>query len=239
MLSKKRIIIIILLLLFIAGVSFITYEYFTTTPQENIMKGDHKILLLTADPSEPRPGIGAVDMAFVISAHDGKIMDVEPVYPGYLTHPTASPPQYLKESQGVNKLYLHDSLWDENVETGAKLAQEIVEYNTGLKTDTVVIMTPEAVDAILKTIGPVYVEGQGYVSGNSIDYLRNEQKEGMSRGNAVESLMKSIMNATKDPSKYKEVLKTCAVEYTKGNIAVVPKDLFLKLMISNGVEYLI
>lgn len=234
--SWKRAIAIILTIILVAGLSFVAYEYLTTSPQENIMKGDHKILLLTADPSEPRPGIGAVDMAFVISTHDGKIGDVEPVYPGSLTHPTAPPPQYLKEAQGVNNLYLHDTLWDENVETGAKLAQETVEHNTGYKTDTVIIMTPEAVDAMLKTIGPVYVEGQGYVSGNSISFLRDEQKSGMSRGNAVETLMNSILNKSKDPNKYKALKQTVVVEYTKGNIVVIPKDLFLKLLISNGLD---
>lgn len=237
--SVKKIIIIILLILLIAGILIVAYEYMTTSPQQNLMKGDHKILLLTADPSETRPGMGGVDMAFVMTTHDGKIVNTEPIYPGTLSHPTAPPPQYLKQAMGVDRLYLHDALWDENIETGSKLAQEIVEYNTGFKTDAVVIMTPQAVDAILKTIGPVYVQGQGYVSGNSIQFLRNEQNGGMSRGNAVESLMKSIMNATKDPNTYKAVLKTGAAEYTKGNIAVVPKDLFLKLLISNGLNYVI
>lgn len=234
---KKKIGIVILIIL-LAGISFVAYEYFTTSPQENLMKGDHKILLLTADPSEPRPGIGAVDMAFVISTHDGNIVNATPVYPGYLTHPTAAPPQYLKESQGVNKLYLHDALWDKDVEKGSKLAQEIVEYNTGMKTDTVIIMTPEAVDAMIKTIGPVYVQGQGYVSGDSINFLRNEQYGGMSRGNAVESLMKSILSAAKDPSNRNALLKTAFSEYTQGHIVVVPKDIFTKLLITNGLGYL-
>ncbi len=232
---KKKIAIIISIIL-IAGLLFVAYLYMTTTPEENVMKGDHKILLLTADPSEPRPGMGAVDMAFVINTHDGKIVNTTPVYPGGMTHPTASPPQYLKETQGVNKLYLHDALWDEDVEVGAKLAQEIVESNTGLKTDVVVILTPDAVDALIQSIGPIYIEGQGYVNGNSIDFLRNEQAEGMSRGNAVESMMKSIMNAAKDPANYSKLLQTGAMEYTKGNIAVVPKDIFLKVLVSNGIN---
>jgi hypothetical protein len=94
-------------------------------------------------------------------------------------------------------------------------------------------------DAMINTIGPVYVEGQGYVSGNSIEFLRNEQNGGMSRGNAVESLMKGIMNAAQDPSKRSALLKTGFAEYTQGHIAVVPKDLFLKVLVSNGLDYLI
>jgi len=82
------------------------------------------------------------------------------------------------------------------------LAQEIFEYNTGVKTDLVVIITPEAVDAMLDAIRPAYVPGQGYISGNSIELLREEQKNGSSRGNAVESLMRSIAHTTNDRSKY-------------------------------------
>ncbi len=231
---KKKIAIIISLIL-IAGLLFVAYVYMTTGSEENIMKGDHNILFLAVDPSEQRPGMGAVDMAFVISTHDGNMVNKTPVYPGGMTHPTASPPQYLKESQGVNKLYLHDALWGEDVEVGAKLAQEIVESNTGLKTDAVVILTPEAVDALINTVGPIYIEGQGYVSGNSIEFLRNEQYGGMSRGNAVESMMQGIMNSAQDPANYSKLLKTGASEYTKGNIVVIPKDLFIKLLITNGI----
>ena len=58
----------------------------------------------------------------------------------------------------------------------------------------------------------------------------------MSRGNAVESMIKSIMNSAKDPANYSKLLQTGAMEYTKGNIAVVPKDIFLKVIVSNGIN---
>ena len=35
-----------------------------------------------------------------------------------------------------------------------------------------VIVTPEAIDAMIKAIGPVHVKGKGYVTGNSIEFLR-------------------------------------------------------------------
>ena len=72
------------------------------------------------------------------------------------------------------------------MEAGSKVAQEIVKYHTGMETDLVVIVTPEAIDAMIQAIGPVYVEGKGYVTGNSIEFLREEQdQDGMSRGSAV------------------------------------------------------
>ena len=57
----------------------------------------------------------------------------------------------------------------------------------------------------------------------------------MSRGNAVESMMQGIMNSAQDPANYSKLLKTGASEYTKGNIVVIPKDLFIKLLITNGI----
>lgn len=235
----KQKIAIILLLFSATFIGYIDYVALTTSSSENIMKGDHSVLMLCVDPSEKRPGMGAVDMAFVIHTHDGHVVNTTPIYPGGMSHPTASPPQYLKENQGVNVLYLHDSLWDKDVEKGAKLAQEIVEYNTGYKTDAVVILNPDAVDALIQSIGPITINGQTYVNGSSIEFLRNEQYGGMSRGNAVEGMMKAIMNKSSDPANYSKLLQTGASEYTKGNIVVIPKDLFIKLLISNGLGTLI
>jgi len=237
--SWKKKIGIALLILIAAGLGVVAYEYQTTTAAENVMVGDHSILLLCADDTENTPGIGAVDMAFIINTHDGNIKNVTPIYPHHLTHPTASPPQYLKE-QGVNKLYLHDSLWSNDTEAGVKLAKEIVEYNTGYRPDIVVIVTPEAVDAMLNAIGPIYVEGKGYVNGSSLNFIRNEQyNEGMSRGDAVESVMNPMIDAIKDKTKFNELLKAGAIEYAKGNVVVVPKDAFVKIAIAKGFQSLL
>ncbi len=237
--SWKKKIAIIILFLFVVGLLFVAYEYVTTTSSENVLQGDHNILVLCADPSEKRPGIGAVDMAFVIHTHDGSIQNVTPVYPGGMAHPTASPPQYLKETQGVTKLYLHDSLWDANVETGTKLAQEIVQYHTGLKTDIVVVVTPDAIDALIRSIGPIYSNGVD-VTGSSIAFVRNEQyNENMSRGEAVQSVMNPMITAVKDKSKFSAFLQTATTQYAMGNIVVVPKDAFIKIAIGYGFKSLL
>lgn len=54
------------LLLMVIGPLFLAYEY-RFAQQENILVFEHKILLLAADPSEKRPFIGAVDMAFFLT----------------------------------------------------------------------------------------------------------------------------------------------------------------------------
>lgn len=237
--SWKKKIAIIILLIFIAGIILVAYEYETTSADVNVLQGDHNVLILCADPSEKRPGIGAVDMAFVVHTTDGNIKNVTPIYPNHMTHPTASPPQYLKDTYGMTKLYLHDSLWSADVENGTKLAQEIVQYNTGLKTDIVVVVTPDAIDALIKSIGPIYVNGTD-VTGSSIAFVRNEQyNEGMSRGEAVKSIMNPMMKAVKDKNKFSALLQAATTQYAQGNIVVVPKDAFVKIAIAYGFKSLL
>jgi len=232
--SKKSIIIVILILIFLG--LFIAY-LFSTEKISVTSSQDQNVLVLMVDPTEKRPGMGAVDMAFIVKLKNGSVSSLKPIYPGEMTHPTASPPPDL-EKTGLKKLYLHDALWDIDTNKGAKLAQEIVKYNTGIKTDAVVIIKPETVDAILTSIGPVYIEGEGTVSGNSLIFLRNMEKNGVDRGKTVESLAYAIKNASKDDSKRSAIFNTINVEYARGNIVVIPNDFFLQFIASEGLNKL-
>ena len=233
--SIKKILLIIILILIGLVAAFVIYQY-EQPASTNMMKGNHTLLLLTVDPSEPRPGMGGVDMAFAVYTVDGDVKNLTPIYPGGMMHPTAMEPT----GAGTGRLMLHDTLWDANPAVGAKLAQETVVANTGIKTDGVVMVTPEAIDAMIAAVGPINVPGQGTVTGNSIQFLRAEQNSGrMSRGSAVESIMKPIMNATKDPSKYATLAQIAVDQYMKGNIAVVPSSLFTQFAISKGINTII
>lgn len=233
--SKKLIAIIILIIILITGFMISSYLY---NQGKEKFEGNYNVLLLCADPSEQRPGVGGVDMVFVVNVKNLTMVNMTPVYPGGLAHPTRSPSSEMK-SYGVDKYYLHDSLWSSNTEAGAKIAQETVEYHTGLKTDLVVIVTPEAIDAIIKAIGPIYVEGQGYVSGNSIEFLREEQNaNGMSRGSAVQSLMDGIKKAAKDPNNRKALMDTMSAQYAQGNLYVFPPDAFREFVAYEGINSL-
>lgn len=213
--------------------AFVIYQY-EQPASTNMMKGQHNLLLLTVDPSEARPGLGGVDMAFAVNIVDGNIKNLTPIYPGGMMHPTAMEPA------GTGRLMLHDTLWDVDPAVGAKLAQETVQANTGIKTDGVVMVTPTAIDALIASVGPINVPGQGTVTGNSIQFLRAEQNSGgMSRGGAVESIMKPILNATKDPSKYAALTQIAVDQYLKGNIVVIPKSLFTQFAISKGINTII
>jgi anionic cell wall polymer biosynthesis LytR-Cps2A-Psr (LCP) family protein len=230
--SIKKILLIIILILIGLVAAFVIYQY-EQPASTNMMKGQHNLLLLTVDPSEARPGLGGVDMAFAVNIVDGNIKNLTPIYPGGMMHPTAMEPA----GAGTGRLMLHDTLWDADPAVGAKLAQETVQANTGIKTDGVVMVTPTAIDALIASVGPINVSGQGTVTGNSIQFLRAEQNNGgMSRGGAVESIMKPILNATKDPSKYATLSQIAVDQYLKGNIVVIPKSLFTQFAISKGIN---
>jgi hypothetical protein len=225
----------ILLVLILLGSILMVYVYIPGKDSEtNLMLGEHHVLVLAADPSEQRPGMGAVDMAFVVTVVDGDIKNMTAVYPGGMAHPTQAAPAEV-QAQGVQVLLLHDSLWDEDPKVGAKLAQEIVEYNTGLKSDAVVIFTPTAVDALIASVGGIYVDGVGTVNGDSINFLRDEQALGSSRGASVESIMKPLWASYQDPTKKVALMQAVATQYLNGQIVVVPEELFVQFALSNGM----
>ena len=227
--NRNRIIKISLLLVAALGVIASFHVFFNpTVAKGDTLHGNYTLLVLTVDPSEPRPGPGAVDMAFVVNVKNGTISHMTPIYPGNMTHPTASPPSEI--AQNGSKLFLHDTMWWNDTDYDAKLAQETVQYNTGIKTDGVVIIKPAAVDALINAVGPIYVSGQGYVNISSIDFLREEQKEGMSRGEAVQSLADAIKNASYFKSKRSAVFNVVHDQCSKGNIIIVPASLYNDLM---------
>ena len=211
---KKIIALIVILALIGVSAGYVIYQY---EQPANVMKGDHNILLLTADPTEKRPGIGAVDMAFAIHVRDGSVTNMTPIYPGGMMHPTAMEP--AAANAGNIHLLLHDSLWDADTQKDSVLAQQIVEYNTGIKTDAVVIVTPDAVNAILNSVGPINVPGYtGNGTNAAVDFIRNmteEKNSTMSRGPATELLMKPVLNAIKDPTKAPALFQAVTQQYSQ------------------------
>jgi Protein of unknown function (DUF4012) len=209
--SKKIILLIIILVLVGIAAGYVIYQN-EQPASTNIMKGNHTVLLLTADPSEKRPGIGAVDMAFAIGVSNGSVTNLTPIYPGEMRSATATEPP----EAGTGKMLLHDSLWYADTAADVKNSQEIVETNTGIKTDAVVIVTPEAVDAILNSIGPIDVPGYTNGTNASINYIRNmteEKGSTLSRAQASELLMKPVLTAMKDPNKSPALFQAALQQY--------------------------
>ncbi len=233
MVSKKKILLIIILAIIVVVGAYFLINYHQS---KETFSGNHNILVLCSDTSENRPGIGSVDMAFVIGLNDGQLGNITPVYPGGLAHPTLQPTADMK-AEGVDKYYLHDSLWSSDLENGTKIAQEIVEYHTGMSTDIVLVVTPTAIDAMLDAVGPVYSDGEEVSNISSIDFLREDQSNnGATRGDSVENLAKGIKEAAEKNGKKPDLIKVALEQYTQGNIKAVPEDKFTQFVSYEGME---
>ena len=143
---------------------------------------------------------------------------------------------------GTGHMLLNDALWYNNTSQDAADAQEIVQANTGIKTDAVVIVTPAAADAVVTAIGPIYIQGYGNVwSNDTEDFIRNmteEKNSTLSRGTATEMVMDPIFAAAKNPSKAPALFQAVATQYLNGNIIVFPKDLMTQFLVSKGLNSL-
>lgn len=225
---------IILIIVSIVAIVMVLGATFLMVNGNDPEYANQNILVLLVDPSEHSPGPGAVDFAFVVELENYSVSNLTTIYPtgpGLGVHPTAAPNMEMNNIK-IKYLYLHDALWDVPLNEGTKNAQEIVEYNKGIKTNSVVIIRPEAVDAILESIGGVDVNGT-HVTNNSQAYLREEQySENISRPDIVKSFGYAIKDASKNSSKRSSMISAITVQYLEGNIIVVPNDMFIK-MVSN------
>lgn len=232
----KKLIIAILLVVLIGLLASI-YGALNTGP--DLSQEDKDILILAADKYEQSNG--GVDMAFMIHLENGSFANYTPVYPGGMTHPT----QPASSALGGGKMFLHDSLYD-GVEEGMQYAKEIVEYNTNMTPDAVVLVYDEGVDNVINSIRPLEVDGQvTNLSATDIirendaynGYAGNEGVTGtMSRSDAVMVLVKALAQAAADPDKKATMVKAALDEYSKGNIIMQPEGSFTKLLATKGIE---
>lgn len=234
--SKKLIIAILLVILvgiwvMIAGSLFMTPD---------LTSENKDILVLASDKYEQSNG--GVDMAFMVHLENGSLKNYTPVYPGGMSHPTQSAPGGLG-----GRMMMHDCLWD-GVDVGMGYAQEIVEANTGMHSDAVVLVYDEGLDHIIDSVRPIYINGEES-NLSAVDMVRqndayngypgNENVQGnMSRGDAVMELAKALANLTKDPDKKNTMIQTALNEYSKGNIVMQPQGAFTKLLATKGIEKL-
>ena len=147
--NRRNKIIIILVIVIIVGIVAVIANSFLSTP--TLTLGDKNILVLAVDKNEQSGG--GLDMAFMVELDNGTIANYTPVYPGGMIHPT-------KHALGglSGPMMLHDCLWD-GPEQGMEYAKEIVEYNTGMHADAVVIVYDDGLDAIIDSIRPLKVDG--------------------------------------------------------------------------------
>lgn len=233
---RKKLIIAILLVILIGLLASI-YGALNTGP--NLTEEDKDILILAADKYEQSNG--GVDMAFMIHLENGSFKNYTPIYPGGMTHPT----QPASSALGGGKMFMHDSLYD-GIENGMQYAKEIVEYNTNMTPDAVVLVYDEGVDNVIDSIRPIKVDGVE-TNLSATDIIReNDAYNGyagsanmpgtMSRSDAVMVLVKALAKAAADPDKKATMAKAALDEYSKGNIVMQPEGSFTKLLATKGIE---
>jgi len=125
-------------------------------------------------------------------------------------------------------------------------AKEIVEYNTNMSADAVVLVYDEGVDNVIDSIRPLKVDGvETNLSATDIirendaynGYASNDWVTGtMSRGDAVMVLVKALAQAASDPNKKATMIQAALNEYSKGNIVMQPEGSFTKLLATKGIK---
>lgn len=231
----KKLIIAILLVILIGLLTIIASALFVGP---DLTYEDKNVLVLASD-KEEQPN-GAVDMAFMVHLKDGKIDNYTPVYPGGKAHPTQPAPGGLS-----GNMLLHDCLWN-GAKEGMQYAAEIVEANTGMHSDAVVIVYSDGIDNIIDSIRPLVVDGEETnLSAEDIirendaynGYPGSENVQGtMSRGDAVMVLVKALAQAAQDPDKKTTMIQTTLDEYSKGNILMTPEGAFTRLLATKGFD---
>ena len=236
---RNKIIIIIIMLIIIGLGVFIGSIFLSDSP--TLTLGDKSILVLAVDKNEQTGG--GLDMALMVELDNGTLANYTPVYPGGMTHPNKTAPGGLS-----GPMFLHDSLWN-GPEEGIENAKEIVEYNTGMHADAVVIVYDEGLDAIIDSIRPLEVNGV-VTNLSSVDIVRqNDNYAGyagrdtgitgnMSRGDAVLVLAKALAEAAEDPGKKATMTEVAIEQYSEGNIVMEPEDSFIRLLATKGFESL-
>lgn len=234
----KKLIIAILLVILIGLLSMIAGALFLSGP--DLTQESKNILVLASDKTE-QPN-GAVDMGFMVRLENGSLKNYTPVYPGGMSHPSQPAPGGIG-----GRMMLHDCLWD-GTQQGMEYAKEIVEANTGMHADAVVVVYDEGLDNIIDSIRPLYVDGEvSNLSATDIvrsndaynGYASNENVQGnMSRGDSVMVLVKALVNVTKDPEKKNTMINQALKEYSNGNILMEPQGSFARLLATKGIERL-
>lgn len=237
MIRSKKLIIAILLVVLVGIWAMIAGTLFVGP---DLTEESKDILVLASDKYE-QPN-GGLDMAFMVHLENGTLKNYTPVYPGGMSHPTQPAPGGLG-----GRMMMHDCLWD-GVDVGMRYAQEIVEANTGMHSDAVILVYDEGVDNVLDSIRPIYINGtESNLS--AVDMVRqndayqgypgNENVQGtMSRGDAVMEAVKAIIDTIKDPNKKNTMIQAALKEYSNGNIVMQPQGSFAKLLATKGIEKL-
>lgn len=234
--NRTRRLIISILIIVVIGLCLIVAGAIFLSETSNLTSGDKHILVCAIDESEPRDGMGACDMAFIVTLDNGTLKNYTAFYPGGMRHPTAAEPEeYQKQGAGA-KLLMHDAFYDADNNKGMQFAKEIVEHNKNVRIDNVVAVNSEGLDAVLHAAGPLEVNGT-VTNASAIDIIREEDwNQGVSRADAVLDIVKAAANKAKDPDVKSAMVNVALDQFSKGNIIMNGPGDFAGLLASKGLE---
>jgi hypothetical protein len=203
---------------------------------EDLQSGNKNILVCAVDESEKRPGMGAIDMAYIINLDNGKVVHYTPIYPSGLTHPNASEPKEAQAEGAGTKLLLHDALWDTDTSQGIKYAKEIVEYNTNTPINAVVLINTKGINRLISAASPL--EFNGTILNSSAEDIVNEEHNqyGAIKDDSILSTVTALGKASNNPIKKPKLLYSAFSEYSKGDIVVYPMGSFIKLLFDEELK---
>ena len=234
--NKTKKLIIAILIVVLLGLGAIIAGALFLGETSILTSGDKHILVCAIDESETRAGMGACDMAFIVSLDNGTLKDYTAFYPGGMTHPTAAEPEEYQKQGAGSKLLMHDAFYDADNSKGLQYAKEIVEYNKHIEIDDVVAVNSEGLDAVLAAAGPLEINGT-VTNASAIDIIREEDwNQGISRGEAVLNIVKAAANKAKDPDAKSAMINAALDQYAKGNIIMSGPGDFAGLLASKGIE---
>lgn len=232
----RKLLIIILIVVLIGLAAIVGGAIFLKNSSSELGDGSKNILVCAIDETEDRPGMGACDMAFIVRLNNGSLQNYTPVYPGGMTHPTATEPAEAQQQGAGSALLLHDAFWDADNARSMQLAKEIVEYQTNTTIDSVVAINTQALDAILSAAGPIEINGE-LTNASGLDIIREEDlNQGVSRGDAVMNIVRAAAQKTKDPDVKNAMINAAIDQYSKGNIVMDEEGAFMGLLASKGIE---
>lgn len=234
--NRTKKLIIAILIIVLIGLAVIVASALFFKGDTELSDGTKKILVCAIDESEDRAGMGACDMAFIVTLDNGTLKNYTPFYPGGMTHPNATEPIEYQQQGAGPALLLHDAFYSSDNAVGMQLAKEIVEYRANTTIDSVVAVNTEGLDAVLSAAGPIEIDGQN-TTASAIDIIREEDwNQGVSRGDAVMNIVKAAAKKAKDPTVKSAMVNAALDQYSKGNIIMDEDGAFVGLLASKGIE---
>lgn len=201
---------------------------FSFAPHVLGLQKPRTFLILFLNDTEIRPGGGFIGAYATVKMDGGKaevlkIEGTEIIDKAADKEKLQDPPQILKDQLKVTKWFLRDSNWSPDFAVNAERALDFYARERGVaheEIDTVVGITTEVLESLLKKTGPLTIDGITFNSENVVETLEHEVEYGFAddgisfaeRKKILEPLMHAILgkiagDVFKSPDLYFDMIK--------------------------------